>query len=340
MLLLGLLFVLLAADVRLDEIAGLGWKGAAVVVLMMLVVRPLNVAVSTAGCGLEARERVFLAWLAPRGIVAAAIASHAGIVLQHEGIAGGPQLRALVFLVIAVTVTLQGLSAGPVARALGVAKPPRSGWAVLGANGLGLALAERLARTQAVVVIDVAPERCRHARDLGFSVVEANALEEATFGIDEVEARLQFVAATPNEEVNFLFARRARELLKARELWIALRRDHSAIQPEMVAEIGGRILFARERRLGLWASRIETGLAEIEAFVAGEDAALPQGESALWADLLPLAHHRQSVVAPFSDSLALRAGDVVDFAVLRSRRTEIRKVLGSSGWKEWQEHSL
>lgn len=340
MLLLGLLFVLLAADVRLAEIAELGWKGAAVVALMMFVVRPLNVALSTSGCGLERRERVFLAWLAPRGIVAAAIASHAAIVLQHEGIAGGPQLRALVFLVIAVTVTLQGLSAGPVARALGVAKPPRSGWAILGANGLGLALAERLAKTEAVVVIDVAPERCRQARDLGFSVVEANALEEATFGIDEIEARLQFVGATPNEEVNFLFARRARELLKARNLWVGLRRDHSAIHPAMVAEIGGRILFARERRLGLWASRIETGLAEIESFVAGEDAALPQGESALWADLLPLAHHRLSVVAPFSESVALRTGDMVDFAVLRSRRREIREALESSGWQGSQEHSL
>ncbi len=340
MLLLGLLFVLLAADVRLAEIAELGWKGAAVVALMMFVVRPLNVALSTSGCGLERRERVFLAWLAPREIVAAAIASHAAIVLQHEGIAGGPQLRALVFLVIAVTVTLQGLSAGPVARALGVAKPPRSGWAILGANGLGLALAERLAKTEAVVVIDVAPERCRQARDLGFSVVEANALEEATFGIDEIEARLQFVGATPNEEVNFLFARRARELLKARNLWVGLRRDHSAIHPAMVAEIGGRILFARERRLGLWASRIETGLAEIESFVAGEDAALPQGESALWADLLPLAHHRLSVVAPFSESVALRTGDMVDFAVLRSRRREIREALESSGWQGSQEHSL
>lgn len=334
MLLLGLLFVLLAADVRLAEIAELGWKGAAVVALLMFVVRPLNVAISTSGCGLEGRERAFLAWLAPRGIVAAAIASHAGDVLRHEGIAGGPQLRALVFLVIAVTVTLQGLSAGPVARALGVAKPARSGWAILGANGLGLALAERLAKVEPVVVIDVAPERCRQARDLGFPVVEANALEEATFGIEEIEARLRFVGATPNEEVNFMFARRARELLKARELWVGLRRDHSAIQPEMVAEIGGRILFGRERQLGLWASRIETGLVEFETRVAGEDAEMPAEESGRGAGLLPLVHARQDVVAPYSNSLMPRAGDEVQFAILLSRRSELRKALESAGWHE------
>lgn len=334
MLLLGLLFVLLAADVRLAEIAELGWKGVAVVAFLIFVVRPLNVAISTAGCGLEGRERAFLAWLAPRGIVAAAIASHAGVVLQHEGIAGGPQLRALVFLVIAVTVTLQGLSAGAVARALGVAKPPRSGWAILGANGLGLTLAQRLSRVEPVVVIDVAPDRCRQARDSGLQVVEANALEETTFAIEEIEARLRFVGATPNEEVNFMFARRARELLKAQDVWVGLRRDHTAIHPAMVGEIRGRILFGSECQLGLWASRIETGLVDFETRVAGSDAALPADEGGQGADLLPFVHYRQGVVAPYSDAIAPRADDEVDFAILRSRRSEAREALESAGWHE------
>ena len=331
-LLLGLLFVLLAADVRLDEIANLGWKGAAVVALLMFVVRPLDVAISTSGCGLERREKAFLAWLAPRGIVAAAIASHAADVLQHEGIAGGAELRALVFLVIAVTVTLQGLSAGPVARALGVAKPPRSGWAILGANGLGLALAERLARAEEVVMIDVAPERCRQARASGLRVVEANALEETTFGLEEIEGRLRFVGATPNEEVNFIFARRARELLKAQEVWVGLRRDHSAIHPEMVEEIRGQILFGHEHRLGLWASRIETGLVEIETRVAGENAAPPPAYSGPEADFLPLVRRRQDVSTPYSDGLPPKPGDEVDFAIVRSRLDEARAALDSAGW--------
>ncbi|MEO8195500.1 MAG: cation:proton antiporter [Thermoanaerobaculia bacterium] len=336
-LLLGLIFVLLAADVRLAEIADLGWKGAAVVALLMFVVRPLDVAISTSGCGLERRERAFLAWLAPRGIVAAAIASHAADVLRHDGISGGAELRALVFLVIAVTVTLQGLSAGPVARALGVAKPPRTGWAILGANGLGLTLAERLARTEEVVMIDVAPERCRQARDSGLRVVEANALEETTFGLDEIEARLRFVGATPNEEVNFIFARRARELLKAQEVWVGLRLDHSAIHPEMVEEIRGHVLFGRERRLGLWASRIETGLVEIETRSAGENAAPPPADAGPGADLLPLVRRRQGVSTPYSDALAPKPGDEVDFAILRSRLAEVRAALDAAGWQRSPE---
>lgn len=333
-LLLGLLFVLLAADVRLSEITELGWRGATVVAVLALVIRPLNVAILTSGCGLEKREQVFLAWLAPRGIVAAALASHAADVLGQEGIAGGAELRALVFLVIAVTVTLQGLSAGPVARALGVAKPPRSGWAVLGANGLGLALAQRLSKGEPVVVVDVAPERCREARELGLTVVEANALEEATFALEEVEGRLRFVAATPNEEVNFMFARRARELLRVQDLWVGLRRDHSAIQPEMVGELGGQILFSRERRLGLWASRIETGQVEFETRIAGDGALLPLEEAESDGDFLPLTHARQGVVTPCSDALVFRAGDEVDFAILRSQHSGAHEVLASAGWRQ------
>jgi hypothetical protein len=101
-----------------------------------------------------------------------------------------------------------------------------------------------------------------------------------------------------------------------------------------VIEMGGRILFGRERQLGLWASRIETGLVEFETRVAGEDSALPEAESACGADLLPLTHHRQGFVAPYSDALAPRAGDEVAFAILRSRQSEVREALEAAGWHE------
>ena len=334
-LLLGLLFVLLAADVRLAEIRALGWRGAMVVVVLMFLVRPLDVLVSTAGAGLSGRERLFLAWLAPRGIVAAAVASHFADVMAHQGIAGGAELRAMVFLVIAVTVTLQGLSAGPLARALGVARGPRSGWAVLGANGLGLALAERLGDREEVVVVDGAADRCREASERGFRVVEANALEEETFNHPEIESRRGFVAATQNEEVNFLFARRARDLLRATEVWVALRSQHSAILPGMVEEIRGRTLFGRECRLDDWALRFERGLVEIETRIAEADsAALPVGEEADGdAPFLPLVTQRPGAPTPFSDAGKPRAGDTVEFALRADRAGAARAALDGAGWR-------
>jgi len=143
-LLIGLLFVLLAADVRFDDVVALGWSGLGVVALLVLVVRPLNVSLSTLGSELSLRERLFVSWIAPRGIVAAAVASVTATALERQGMAGGPELRAMVFLCIAGTVLLAGFTGRPMAALLGVGLPGREAVAILGAQGLGLELALQL----------------------------------------------------------------------------------------------------------------------------------------------------------------------------------------------------
>jgi len=333
-LVLGLVFVLLAADTRLDEIRELGWGAVGVVAALMFVVRPINVLVSTAGAGLSGRERAFLSWLAPRGIVAAAVASFFAEVLEAQGVAGGSELRALVFLVIATTVTVQGLSGGFVARRLGVARPPRAGWAILGANGLGLALAERVATIDEVVFVDASTDHCRVARARGYRAIEANALDEATLFLPDVESRLRFVATTPNDEVNYLFARRARELLRATELWIALRRDHEGIEPSMLREIHAHTLFGSEHRLELWALRFERGLVEFEERVAGETVeGVPLTVAKDGATLLlPLAGGRGDDVLPFSSDLKPKPGDLVEFALFSEQLDAARAALDDAGW--------
>jgi NhaP-type Na+/H+ or K+/H+ antiporter len=91
-LMLGLIFVLLAATVRLEDVLGLGWRGVATVAVIMFLIRPLSVAISTVGTDLDMRERAFLAWLAPRGVVAAAVAALFAQSLGEVGVAGAPEL--------------------------------------------------------------------------------------------------------------------------------------------------------------------------------------------------------------------------------------------------------
>jgi NhaP-type Na+/H+ or K+/H+ antiporter len=159
------LFVLLAADVRLSEVHALGWPGIGTVLALMFVVRPAAVWLSLRGTDVSVNEKLFLSWLAPRGIVAAAVASLFAIELGAVDIAGGEPLRALVFLVIAVTVTVQGLSGGLVARALGVKRPSHSGVLLLGANRIALAIAELLQNGgERVTMIDANPEVSEAAR--------------------------------------------------------------------------------------------------------------------------------------------------------------------------------
>jgi len=120
-LILGSLFVLLGARIELSELAEVWVAGIALVVALVLVARPLAVAVSVAGTGVSFREATFLAAMAPRGIVAAATSSVFALALSAEGVAGGDLLAPLTFTVIIGTGTVYGLSAGPVARRLGVA---------------------------------------------------------------------------------------------------------------------------------------------------------------------------------------------------------------------------
>jgi NhaP-type Na+/H+ or K+/H+ antiporter len=118
-----MLFPLLAADVSFAQLSPLGWGGVASVLVMMVLQRPLAIALATWGMGFSLRQQALLAWLAPRGIVTAAVASLFAIRLEQAGVLGAGRLQGLVFLTILLTVGLQGLSAGPLARRLGLVDP-------------------------------------------------------------------------------------------------------------------------------------------------------------------------------------------------------------------------
>ena len=117
-----MLFPLLAADVSWAELSPLGWGGILCELSLMLVVRPIGVGLATIGLPYKLEQRLFLGWLAPRGIVTAAVASLFAIRLEQAGILGAGRLQGLVFLTILMTVGLQGLTAQPLAQALGLVK--------------------------------------------------------------------------------------------------------------------------------------------------------------------------------------------------------------------------
>jgi NhaP-type Na+/H+ or K+/H+ antiporter len=112
------LFPLLAADVSWGELSPLGWGGVLCVFMLMVIVRPISIWIATMGRELNVKEKIFLGWLAPRGIVTAAVASLFSIRLEQAGILGAGRLQGLVFLTILMTVGIQGLSAKPLANRL------------------------------------------------------------------------------------------------------------------------------------------------------------------------------------------------------------------------------
>lgn len=144
-----MLFPLLAADVSWAELSPLGWGGVACVLVLMLLVRPVAISLATWGLDFSLRQRALLAWLAPRGIVTAAVASLFAIRLEQAGVLGAGRLQGLVFLTILMTVGLQGLSAGPLARWLELVDPedscpgPASSEAAADAGAVGAAAVQQ-----------------------------------------------------------------------------------------------------------------------------------------------------------------------------------------------------
>ena len=348
-LFIGLLFVLLAADVRLADLYAMGAPAAWVVAALIFVVRPLNVFVSTMGTGMTWRERALVSWIAPRGIVAAAIASVVAAALDERGIAGGNELRALVFLTISGTVLQAGFTAKPLAMLLGLRLPGRDRVAVLGAKGLGIRLAQQLVSHGVdVVIIDSNPRNCRRAEEAGLPVVFGNALEDRTLQRARVESIGTVVGLTSNDELNGLFVTRAREFFSVPQGYVALNRAHVGLSPELVHDQEDRVLFEGAHDVDRWDVRDRHEEIQLEQRVyqpldepaAGDQAAEPDGSDAAEPPGLAqsgeryifLCVRRGSGAFPMFDKFEPREGDRAAVAIHLPDLEEADRALRALGW--------
>ncbi|OEY66463.1 cation:proton antiporter [Marinobacter sp. X15-166B] len=178
-LLISALFIILAARVQFSAIADLGWALIIVLLALILVARPASVFLSAIGTSLNWRDKLFLSWVAPRGIVAAAVSALFALQLQNSGQGNAEALVPLVFILIITTVTLQSLTARPVARLLKVAEPAEYGFLILGANPLARQIGAALAHHEVPVVLtDTNWENVRQARMDNLKVYFGNPVSE------------------------------------------------------------------------------------------------------------------------------------------------------------------
>lgn len=332
-LLIATLFVLLAADVRLETVFDLGWPGVFTVLALMVVVRPITVFLSTYKTELHLKEKLFLSWLAPRGIVAAAVASLFAIQLAAVGVPGGERMRALVFLVIAMTVTIQGLTGGFVARLLGLKQQTDVGFLILGANPIARVVAKALgAAGEPVVLIDSNRDACEAGRAEGFEVVCGNGLEQRTLDLAGAGTRKALIALTGNESINYLFARKLKELYKGAIVYVGLETADSGVTYEMLETLDARVLFGGARHMQLWAGAIESDHVAFETWdyeVVQENLDL---SSAPADALLPVALRRGARLRPVARSSKLRAGDRMRLLISESQRDAAHEWLRANGF--------
>ena len=206
------LFILLAADLSIASVFELGPGSVLTVLVLMLVVRPINILVCTWNSDLNWRQKAFMSWISPRGIVSASVASLFAILLTERGINGGDSIKALVFLTIMMTVFAQGLTARSFAQLLGVSSSSATGVVIVGCNALGLTIGRLFKdRGESVVVIDTDESACAQAEEEGFEVHVGSALNGEMLEDVGLSSIGTFLAITNNGEVNSVIAERAQE---------------------------------------------------------------------------------------------------------------------------------
>jgi NhaP-type Na+/H+ or K+/H+ antiporter len=211
-LIISMLFILLAAQLDLGTVIALGWNGVAVTAGLIFLVRPLSVAFSIWPGQLDGRGRTVIALTAPRGIVAAAVASLAAHEMGKAGVDGAIEMEGLVYLSILATGAWSTVGALVLPRILGyTADPARRRAVVVGANALTQTLAQVLTNNgRTTITVDAVAWRLDRFRQAGLRTVVGDARDVVTYEEAGLERDSLMVVATTNDELNLLVAELAR----------------------------------------------------------------------------------------------------------------------------------
>jgi NhaP-type Na+/H+ or K+/H+ antiporter len=277
LLLISLLFILLSANMTVDQISlVLSQESLVVFLIVVFLARPLGVFWSLASSDLDWRDKAFISWVGPRGIVAAGVASLFGIELAKEGVPGAEYITPLVFLIVLGTVLLNATLAGWIARKLKVSLPEGSGVLIFGAAEGARFLATSLQDSGRKVTL-VTPSRAEAdvAEEATLTAVVAPVDSEEVDSLVDMTGIGYVLALTGNDEDNFylLNAYRSRE---------GIRGVHRLVtRKEIQAQ-----RYSREALFGHYASyllfnRLARTVDQVQVLTIGEDTNLEQELSRL-----------------------------------------------------------
>lgn len=327
------LFILLSADLSIASVFALGWGSLFTVLALMFLVRPLNIWLCTWNSSLNWRQKLFLSWVAPRGIVSASVASLFAIFLTQRGINGGDSIKALVFLTIMLTVFLQGLTARWVASWLQISSHEATGAVIIGCNPLSRLIAHLFQdRGESVVLIDTDPEACKKAEEENLRVflssgLNIEVLEEA--GLDSMGT---FLAMTNNGEVNVVLAQRAAEEFRPPRVLAVFPREpqgnslnnNAKVQQAFISDLAiktwNQYLSEGQVKLGTTTLR-EPGLAFQQAHLR---ALIRSGE------LVPLLLERDQRLQVVPATEEWQAGDQIVYLLHDPRPKLLKRLSGGS----------
>ncbi|MCD6186654.1 MAG: sodium:proton antiporter [Desulfuromusa sp.] len=279
-LIISILFVLLSSRIDLGNITRYGWKIILVVLAVLFVARPLMVFLTTAGTSLNLREKLFLTWIAPRGIIAAATASLFTFVLVEHHFPQAEALETIIFLIIISTVVLQGLTISPVANLLGVNALPRDGFLLVGVHPFSIAIAKHFNDVGIPVkLVDNNAEYIEEARSQELDVHECNIMDEETLEELGLERMGTMLALTDNDQTNTLVCRLGRKLLGMENAYQVVNTFMSNITDDVLLNFEGKLAFDMKLSVNTLNDKLTSGRLSVQRYdlkKAGDSYEMPE----------------------------------------------------------------
>lgn len=203
-LLISILFILLAANINMEDLLLIyNWKTAGLFAIVVFVIRPIGIFLSTFNSTLKLNEKLFISWVGPRGIVAAGIASLFGLKLADKGVVGAEYITPLVFMIVLGTVLLNATTARLFAKLAGVFLIKSNGILIIGASKVSRLLGDYLERNgRHVVLIDSNQTNIKKAKDLGLEALNTNIYSDSLVDNIELNDVGYLMALTANTDIN------------------------------------------------------------------------------------------------------------------------------------------
>ena len=203
-LLISILFILLAANINMSDLELINsWKTVALFLVVVFLIRPIGVFLSSIGSNLKFNEKLFIGWVGPRGIVAAGIASLFGSKLLAKGEEGAEYITPLVFMIVLGTVLLNATTARLFAKAIGVFLKKSEGIVIIGASKVSRLIGDYLRKNERhVVLVDNNQTNIQKAKKLGIEAITANIYSDNLTDNIELNDVGYLMALTGNSDIN------------------------------------------------------------------------------------------------------------------------------------------
>jgi NhaP-type Na+/H+ or K+/H+ antiporter len=203
-LLISILFILLSANINMEDLMLIyNWNTVILFAIVVFIIRPIGIFLSTYKSTLKLNEKVFISWVGPRGIVAAGIASLFGLKLADKGVIGAEYITPLVFMIVLGTVLLNATTARLFAKLVGVFLVKSNGILIIGASKVSRLLGHYLeSNGRHVVLIDSNQSNIQKAKDIGLEAFDTNIYSETLTDNIELNDIGYLMALTASSDIN------------------------------------------------------------------------------------------------------------------------------------------